>query len=132
MPTCVIDISMHGCRIESRSSFNSDSQLWLYLAHLEAMEVRIIWSRDNFAGIEFSVPLHQAVLDGLLGEAADLDEPDLEQLSDISRRSRWLAGRTSQSEAAQELARLSRDCAASVLVEKLAASDDPEKANGDW
>jgi hypothetical protein len=124
VPTVVIDISTHGCRIESRASFNRDKQLWLYLANLAAIEARIIWCRDCFAGLEFSVPLHQAILDSLIGNAERLATSDLEHLQDISKRSRWLAQKTQALDGAEELARLSRDCTRSVIAGKFAAVDD--------
>ena len=123
VPTVVIDISTLGCRIEARGSFNRDKQLWLYLANLAAIEARIVWCRDSFAGLEFSVPLHQAILDSLIGDADSLAATDLEHLQDISKRSRWLAQRTQALDGAEELARLARDCTRSVLVGKFAASD---------
>ncbi len=116
-PMCVIDISTHGCRIECQSKLNPETAIWVYLAHLAAIEAKVVWCRDNFAGLEFSVPLHQAVLDGLLGHSEQLAETEIARLTDISRRSRWLARKTPQPETFQELARLSRDCATSALVE---------------
>ncbi len=119
----IIDISTHGCRMETPSAFAHDTTIWVYLANLSAIEARTIWCRDGFAGIEFAVPLHEAVLDGLLGQAKGLSAVELDALNEIARRSRWLAEHTAQRESSDELVRLSSDCAASVLAGRLAASD---------
>ena len=109
----MVDLSTHGCRIELMSDLEPGSWVWLKLPGLEARYSRIAWCRGCFAGIEFEVPLHEAVVDCLVGLDHVPSETELDQLRRISARCRALASnppeRTDQ-ETIVELLALARYC----------------------
>lgn len=107
----VIDISPYGCRIEHFGGKSLQSTVWLYLESLDAQYAQVVWNRDNFAGLEFETPLHEAVLDQLLGAG----EPTVTELHDIARRSHYCAVHAGQTPVSKELRELAHDCAVSAL-----------------
>lgn len=63
IPVQVTDISAGGCRIEVRPTPYPDSTVWLKLPGLEAWYARVAWVGEDVAGLEFTKPLHPAVVD---------------------------------------------------------------------
>lgn len=114
----VIDISTHGCRIELPCGQKLAPTGWLYLENLAAQPMRVVWSRDTFAGLEFDRRLHEAVLDALLLATQDGAQPTMAELYDIALRSKGGAERAAPAKVARELNTLAQDCAAAAL-EKL-------------
>lgn len=109
----VIDISPYGCRIEHSGGKSLQPTVWLYLDRLDARCARVVWNRDNFAGLEFEAPLHEAVLDSLLG--AHRSEATAAELHDIAKRSHSSAVHARQTPESKELRELAHDCAVSAL-----------------
>ena len=114
----LIDVSTHGCRIETASDIMAESWLWLSIAGLEAQYCRVVWRSHEFAGLEFATPLNEAVLDRLLDSQEQLSETTIKELREIANRTHNLAAKQDSAETAV-LAELSRKCAVEALVEGL-------------
>jgi hypothetical protein len=89
----LVDLSTSGCRIELSSDLEPGSWVWFKLPGLEARYSRVAWCRGCFAGIEFQVPLHDAVVDCLIGMDYVPSETELDRLHRIAERCRVLAAR---------------------------------------
>jgi hypothetical protein len=114
----VIDISTHGCRIESTSAASADTWVMLSIAGLETQYCRIVWRAHEFAGVEFANPLAEAVLERLLHDQSQLSEQSIGELRDIANRMHRLA--TVETDRNSEtLGDLSSKCAADAVVEGL-------------
>lgn len=113
----VIDISTHGCRIETNSVASADTWLMLNIAGLETQYCRVVWRCHEFAGIEFAAPLAEAVLDRLLQDQSQLPETAISELRSIATRAHRLS--TQESGERRTLAELSRKCAVDAVVEGL-------------
>mgnify|MGYP001562908517 CR=1 FL=1 len=111
----VIDISTHGCRIELLCGQKLERNGSLYLENLTPQPMRIVWSRDTFAGLEFDTPLHETVLDSLLATKQGAPEPTMAELYDIALRSKGGAERAAPAPVSAELDSLARACAAAAL-----------------
>jgi hypothetical protein len=119
-PARLIDISTHGCRIETMSGPHAGDWIWLSLPGLEAQYVRVVWSAAGFAGLEFAAPLTPAVLHNLVSPRPP-SERRLTQLQELSRRCLQLSERLSGYGDATCLLTLSQDCKTSAVVEELRA-----------
>lgn len=89
----LVDLSTHGCRIELGGDLQVDSWIWLKLPGLEPRYSRVAWCKAGFAGIEFEVPLHEAVFDCIVAMDRLPSEAEIGQLKSIGRRCRQLAER---------------------------------------
>lgn len=118
----LIDISTHGCRIETTSGFAPESWVLLSIAGLETQYCRIAWACEEFAGLEFATPLAEAILDALLKDHQQLSEGAIGELREISNRTGRLAARDSGLEN-ETLAEFSRKCAVDAVVEALKLTD---------
>jgi hypothetical protein len=110
---CLVDLSALGCRIELATDLDPDSMVWLKLPGLEARFARVAWCRGGFAGIEFEAPLHEAVVDALVGIDRRPTPTEVDELRRISERCRALASRAAaqaDEEVSLELLSLARDC----------------------
>jgi hypothetical protein len=117
-PATILDISSHGCRIETASGLVEGSWVWLNLPSLSAQYSRVSWRCDAFAGLEFCAPLSEVVLEHLLGARRVLTKEDEARLKEASTRCRTLANRTGGA-AATQLVSLATACEVTVLVEHL-------------
>lgn len=63
IPVQVVDISERGCRVEVRPTPYEGTTVWLKMPGLEAWYGRVAWVGDGCVGLEFSNPLHPAVVD---------------------------------------------------------------------
>jgi hypothetical protein len=90
----LLDLSVLGCRIELSGDLQADSWIWLKLPGLEPRYSRVAWCKAGFAGVEFEVPLHEAVFDCLVEMDRLPSEAELSQLRSIGARCRALAART--------------------------------------
>ncbi|HVU29170.1 MAG TPA: PilZ domain-containing protein [Sphingomicrobium sp.] len=117
----VIDISVHGCRIESLPGATVDSWVLLTIAGLETQYCRVVWACHEFAGLEFATPLAEAVLERLLHGASELSETAISELRSIATRAHRLS--TQEEGERRTLAELSRKCAVDAVVEGLRLSD---------
>ena len=91
IPIRVIDISTNGCRIELSCGLLVGTSVWLSIAGLETLDTRIVWCHEGFAGLEFTVPITEAVLDNLLQQQESPSEEDIKTMRDIARRVRALS-----------------------------------------
>jgi len=113
----LIDISTHGCRIESMASLSADNWFLLSIAGLETQYCRVVWVCHEFAGVEFATPLAEAVLDRLLQDHGQLPETAINELRSIATRTQRLASQETGER--RILSELSRKCAVDAIVEGL-------------
>jgi hypothetical protein len=114
----VIDISTHGCRIESTSAASADTWVMLSIAGLETQYCRIVWRAHEFAGVEFASPLAEPVLERLLQDQSQLSEKTIGELRDIANRMHRLSTVETTKDSVT-LGDLSSKCAADAVVEGL-------------
>ena len=125
----VIDMSTHGCRIESTSGTSPDTWVLLSIAGLETQYCRVAWACHEFAGLEFATPLSEAVFERLLEDQKQLSETTITELRSIANRTHRLA--TMQENQDQEtLAELSKKCAVDAVVEGLRLGDARQAVTG--
>ncbi|WP_343520765.1 PilZ domain-containing protein [Sphingomonas sp.] len=62
----VVDLSIHGARIETFSALRRDSMIWLTLPHLGHWAARVAWASDFEAGLEFQIPLTEGEFEKLV------------------------------------------------------------------
>lgn len=62
-PVIVVDLSTHGCGLETAGHCEVGARVWLKLPGLESWPSRIAWAEGDRAGLSFDRPLHQAVVD---------------------------------------------------------------------
>jgi len=122
----VIDMSTHGCRVQSPFVVAVDSWVWLGIAGLETQYCRVAWHCEEFVGLEFQTPLADAVFERLLQDQKQLPEKAIKELLNIATRTHWLARQASDSNVAI-LAELSRKCAEDAVVEGLRLSQPAKK-----
>jgi hypothetical protein len=122
----VIDISIHGCRIETLPGATADSWILLSIAGLETQYCRVVWSCHEFAGVEFATPLAEAVLDRLLQDQSALSETTIGELRSIATRTHRLS--IQEGSDRRTLAELSRKCAVDAVVEGLKLVEKQAKA----
>ena len=113
----LIDISVHGCRIEVTPGVSPDSWLLLTIAGLETQYCRVVWSCHEFAGVEFATPLAEPVLDRLLQDHGQLSETAIGELRAIATRTQRLSALEDGER--RTLTDLSRKCAVDAVVEGL-------------
>ncbi|WP_028969396.1 PilZ domain-containing protein [Sphingomonas sp. URHD0057] len=113
----LIDISMHGCRVEITSGASQDTWVMLSIAGLETQYCRVVWRCHEFAGIEFATPLAEAVLERLLQDQQELSETTISELRAIANRAHHLS--VQEADDRQTLTELSRKCAVDAVVEGL-------------
>lgn len=109
-PTRIVDLSTHGCRIDEAWGLILDAPVWLTLGSLQALQARVVWTHYSFAGLEFEVPLNEAVLDSLLRNAPPPADDELAALRETSVRCRTLAESAIREDTAAHLLQLAQDC----------------------
>ena len=122
----VIDMSTHGCRVESPFVVAKDNWVWLSIAGLETQYCRVAWHCEEFVGLEFETPLTEAVFDQLLKDRRQLPASTIKELLNIATRTHWLARQASETNIAI-LADISRQCAENAVVEGLRLSKTPKE-----
>ena len=85
------DLSKRGCRVCDRLLVAGHT-IWVTLDGLAAIEGIVTWSHKGEAGIRFCTPLHQAVLDHLVGAHSCRPAPSTDDFSGRTIR-KWLAQR---------------------------------------
>lgn len=53
----VVDVSLHGARIQTYSEVRANSMIWLALPNIGHVAARVVWSNDFEAGLEFQTSL---------------------------------------------------------------------------
>lgn len=61
----VVDLSLHGARIETFSALRRDSMIWLTLPHVGHWAARVVWASDFEVGLEFQIALSEDEFDRL-------------------------------------------------------------------
>ena len=61
----VVDISIHGARLQSYSTLTRGSTIWLTLPGIGPVAADIMWSDEFVAGCQFHRPLDPAVIEDL-------------------------------------------------------------------
>ena len=118
----VIDISTHGCRIESNAGVSPDSWLLLSIAGLETQYCRTAWCCEEFAGLEFASALAEPILQRLIDSQQHLSETSISDLREIAARTSRLAAKNAGF-VDETLAEFSRKCAEDAVVEGLRLGD---------
>jgi hypothetical protein len=126
----VIDMSTHGCRIETPCVVAGDSWIWLNVGGLETQYCRVAWQCEEFVGLEFATPLSEAVFDRLLQDQKQLPETAINELRNIASRTNRLAKQARDADIVT-LAELSRKCAVDAVVEGLRLSQPQKKPTAD-
>ncbi|WP_284052852.1 PilZ domain-containing protein [Stakelama marina] len=62
----VVDLSRHGCRIQTYSPMRENALIWLTLPGIGPRVARVAWAGDFLAGCAFEEPLDPQELDHLL------------------------------------------------------------------
>ncbi|MCU6452909.1 PilZ domain-containing protein [Sphingomonas sp. A2-49] len=62
----VVDISIHGARLQTYSALTRNSMIWLTLPHAGSVAARVRWADDFAAGCQFRQPLDMAVFERLV------------------------------------------------------------------
>lgn len=63
----VVDLSVHGARLQTYSAIARGSTIWLTLPGLAPVAADVIWADDYVAGCQFQVPLAAEAFAGLVG-----------------------------------------------------------------
>jgi hypothetical protein len=53
----VVDLSVHGARLQTYSELRAGSMIWLALPGIGHCAARVVWAGDFEAGLEFAAPL---------------------------------------------------------------------------
>ena len=56
----VIDLSLHGARLQTYSALRAGAAIFLTLPHIGHVEATVRWADDFTAGCEFAAPLSEA------------------------------------------------------------------------
>ncbi len=75
----IVDISIHGARLQTYSALKRGSSIWLYLPNIGEVAADVMWAGDFLAGCQFQTPLSQEALDRVLGR--DPDQPSADESS---------------------------------------------------
>lgn len=118
IPIRVIDISTNGCRIELSCGLLVGTWVWLSIAGLETLYTKIVWCHEGFAGLEFTTPISEAVLDTLMKQQDRTSEDDIKQLRDIARRVHRTSAHATES-TSEGVAELYRDCITGAISDGL-------------
>ena len=113
----LIDLSIHGCRIEVTPGVSADSWLLLTIDGLETQYCRVVWSCHEFAGVEFATPLAEPVLEQLLSQQKELSESIIRELRSVANRAHNLS--MQEADDRRALSEISRQCAVDAIVEGL-------------
>ena len=62
----VVDVSIHGARIQSYSSLTKGGTIWLTLPGIGAVAADVMWADEYVAGCQFQRPLDPAAFEALL------------------------------------------------------------------
>ena len=63
----VVDLSMHGARLQSYSEMKRGSTIWLTLPGLAPIAADVVWAEDFVAGCQFREALTVGQFEGLIG-----------------------------------------------------------------
>lgn len=66
----VIDISIHGARLQTYSALQRGTTIWLTLPKIGTIAADVMWADDFNAGCQFQSPLEMEGFEALTGTAA--------------------------------------------------------------
>ena len=61
----VVDISLHGARLQSYSSLRKGATIWLTLPEIGPVAANVMWADDFIAGCQFQKPLDKDAFERL-------------------------------------------------------------------
>lgn len=61
----VIDVSVHGCKLQTYSALRRGAAIWLNLPGLGRIAADVVWADDFAAGCQFHAPLERPALEAL-------------------------------------------------------------------
>lgn len=64
----VVDLSLHGARLQTYSLLRQGTSIWLALPKIGHHAARVVWANDFEAGLEFMIPLSEEAFETLTGE----------------------------------------------------------------
>ncbi|PTW46044.1 PilZ domain-containing protein [Sphingomonas faeni] len=64
----VVDISVHGARLQTYSALKRSTSIWLNLPHIGQVAAEVMWADDFSAGCKFHTPLGIPAFQLLIGE----------------------------------------------------------------
>jgi hypothetical protein len=62
----VVDLSVHGARLQTYSALKPGSRIWLTLPGIGQVVAKIVWADDFVAGCQFDVPLAEGTFRDML------------------------------------------------------------------
>jgi hypothetical protein len=62
----VVDLSIHGARLQTYSALKRGASIWLTLPHVGQVIADVAWATDFAAGCAFHTPLAQESFDALI------------------------------------------------------------------
>ncbi|MGI4732903.1 MAG: PilZ domain-containing protein [Janthinobacterium lividum] len=62
----VVDVSIHGARLQTYSALKKGSTIWLTLPEVGQIAADVMWADDFTAGCQFHAPIDPALLETLL------------------------------------------------------------------
>jgi hypothetical protein len=63
----VVNVSLHGAKLQTYSPLNPGSMIWLTLPNIGPRAAKIVWAGDFDAGIQFLEPLSEQQFEDLTG-----------------------------------------------------------------
>ncbi len=64
----VVDISIHGARLQTYSALKRGTSIWLNLPQIGQVVADVMWADDYTAGCQFQTPLPVEAFEALIGE----------------------------------------------------------------
>lgn len=64
----ILDLSLHGCKVEFIERPTLDELVWIKFDDLQSLEAMICWTRGFDVGLEFERPIHPAVFEMLVSK----------------------------------------------------------------
>lgn len=61
----VVDVSIHGCKLQTYSALRRGAAIWLNLPGLGRIAADVVWADDFAAGCQFHAPLERLALEAL-------------------------------------------------------------------
>jgi hypothetical protein len=114
----MIDLSTEGCRLQVAGAHPGDHVI-LRIAGFAPLSGNVVWAEDEFAGLKFDAPLHEAILDHLLANERAYERDDIEELKLIAGRCAYLVrGRHGRANTV-ELDSLGKDCSVQAAIATL-------------
>lgn len=67
----VVDLSLHGCRLQTYSAMRKGETIWLNLPKAGPVAADVMWADEYVAGCQFREPLATDVFEAIAGPDAD-------------------------------------------------------------